>query len=544
MPIPRGDCRAWPLPREPAGPPAPPASPLAHPRSLLSRRSRRIAVWLAAPILLLSGLFGLGVLWPLPEAAPVVSRRPIALVGATLVDLERGIPVPGRTVLVADGRIAAVGPDGALNLPSSALRIDARGRFLVPALWDMHAHLYAVSPLLDLPLYIAYGVTHVRDMQGCPSSRDPFIACATEKRRWSREAEAGRRVGPRVVSTTSFMADGPGMLERLSSVPRHFGTATPAEARTFVRRQAARGVDAIKVYDRLPRAAYFPLVEEARRLGLDVVGHRPYEVSAVEAAAAGQKSFEHARLFLHESFAGSESLRVAAAAGAWREDRRRMVDEHDPEMARALFAAMAQHGTWYVPTHLTRWVDAYADHPAVREDTLLRYLHPLLKRQWLEDLDATVAEDPSPEGRTAFRDFHRKGLELTGAAHRAGVKILTGTDFIVAGADVHRELELLVAAGLAPLDALRTATQNPAEYMGMERRYGLAPGNVADLIVLDADPLHDIRNTRRIHAVLFNGNLYDRAALDGLQAVVRERARSWSVGCKILWRFLKRPVSY
>lgn len=125
------------------------------------------------------------------------------------------------------------------------------------------------------------------------------------------------------------------------------------------------------------------------------------------------------------------------------------------------------------------------------------------------------------------------------------MRILAGTDYIVPGADLHRELVQLVAAGLTPAEALRTATINPALYFGLEGEYGgIEEGKVADLLLLDADPLHDVRNTQRIRTVVFNGNVYDRAALDGLEAVVRKRARSWSVACKILWRFVRSPVSY
>jgi len=474
-----------------------------------------------------------------------VTAQPVAFIGVTIVDVERGGLVPNQTVVVDQGRIAAAGPESSIEPPANALTVDAHGRFLMPALWDMHAHIHAIAPLLDLPLYIAYGVTNVRDMQGCPKPGDPFIACSDEKRRLTEEAQEGRVVSPRVIASTSFMANGPGMLDRLSGVPAYFGTATPDEARAFVRHFAAQGVDAIKVYDRIPREAYFALVAEARALGLEVVGHRPLAVSAIEAAAAGQRSIEHARVLLHESFPGSDELRGAAGAGRWREDRRRMVDEHDSTMAQAIFAAFVEHGTWYVPTHLTRWVDAYADDPAVREDSLLRYLHPLMKWQWLEDVNATLARDSSAEARQAYRDFYHKGLALTGAAHRAGVGILAGTDYIVAGADVHRELANLVEAGLSPAEALRSATLNPAAYSGRERDYGsIQPGRVADLILLEADPLSDIRNTRQIAAVMFNGNLYDRNALDGLQTLVRQRAQSWTVACKILWRFIRSPANY
>ena len=258
---------------------------------------------------------------------------------------------------------------------------------------------------------------------------------------------------------------------------------------------AGRGVSEIKVYDRIPRAAYFALVDEAARQGLAVVGHRPHAVSAAE-AAAGQKSIDHARVFLHEAFPGSAALRDSAVAGTWREDRPRMLAEHDSAMAEEIFAAFAAHGTWYVPTHLTRWADAYADAPAVRDDSLLHYLHPLMRWQWMEDVDATVAQDPSPEAREAYRAFYRKGLALTGAAHRAGVQVLVGSDYVVAGADVHRELAHLVEAGLSPAEALRAATLHPARYYALEGDYGsVAVGKVADLLLLEANPLEDIAHT-------------------------------------------------
>ena len=479
-------------------------------------------------------------LWPQDRLEAVRDARPVAIVGVNVVDVRAGTLLPEQTVIVENGRIGAAGSDR--RVPPGMRVIEGRGRYLIPALWDMHTHVFAVSPLLDLPLYIAYGVTNVRDMQGCPKPGDPFIACAEEKRRWTAEAVAGERVGPRVVASTSWMANGPGMVARLNDVPPYFDTATPEQARQFVRHFAGK-VEAIKVYDRIPRDAYLALADEARRLRMDVVGHRPLAVSAAE-AAANQKSIEHARFLVHESFPGAAALRNTPIA-QWREDRQRMLDEHDPRMAAAIFEELKRHGTWYVPTHLTRWSDAYGDDPSVREDPLLRYLHPLMKRQWLEDVDELIARDPSPVARETYRRFHRKALELTGAAHRAGVKVLAGTDYIVAGADLHRELEHLNAAGLSPADVLRTATLSPAEYFGLEAQYGtVEAGKVADLVLLDANPLADVRNTQRIAAVIFQGRVYDRAALDRIAKHVERQAKSWAAGCKIVWRFVKNPAGY
>ncbi|HEX8619383.1 MAG TPA: amidohydrolase family protein [Thermoanaerobaculia bacterium] len=504
---------------------------------------KRTLVALLLLIVLLAAIFAMGVLWPQKRLEAVRTDGAVAIVHATVIDVRTGTVTPAQTVIIERGRIGAVGQDGSVTLPHGARIIDAQNRYLLPAFWDMHTHVFAVSPLLDLPLYIGYGVTNVRDMQGCPKPGDPFVACAEEKRRWTAEALAGKRIAPRIVESTSWMANGPGMAARLGDVPAYFDTATPEQARQFVRHFAGK-VDAIKVYDRIPRDSYFALVDEARRQQLDVVGHRPRAVSAIE-AAANQKSIEHARFILEESFPGSAELRRQAAAGQWKPDRRRMIDQHEPAMAQTIFAAMKQHGTWYVPTHLTRWSDAYADHSSVREDPLLRYLHPLMKRQWLEDIDEVVAEDPSPAARRAYRDFHRKGLELTGAAHRAGVKVLAGTDYIVAGADLHRELLQLSAAGLSNLDVLRAATISPAQYFGLDAQYGtVETGKVADLLLLRTNPLQDIRNTQQIESVIFNGNVYDRAALDRISQYVEGQAGSWTAACKIIWRFIKNPGGY
>ena len=508
-------------------------------RSLMKRVAVVLGVLFGVPV----ALFAIGVLWPQTEATPARRGIPLAITGVTIVDVRSGTLVRDQDVVVEGARITAVGPGGTLPLPEGATVLDGRDRYLMPALWDMHAHVYAVSPLLDLPLYIAFGVTHVRDMQGCPSEGDPFIACYEDKQRWSEEALAGTRVGPRIFEASSFMANGPGMAARLGGVPAYFDVATPKQARDFVRHFVGRA-DTIKVYDDIPREAYFALADEARKAGLPLVGHKPKSIDSVE-AAAHQRSIEHARFLLHDAFAGSDALRAAAGTPAWREDRRAMLDTHDPARAQRIFEAMRVHGTYYVPTHLTRRVDAYADAAEVREDPALAYVHPLMEMQWLEDLDATLARDPGPEARRTYLEFYEKGLELTRQAHRAGVKIMVGTDYIAAGLDVHRELELLVAAGLTPREALEAATLVPAEYAKQSDHHGeVATGRVADLLLLRADPLADIRNTQALEAVIFNGALYDAEALAGLRRQVEQNARSWSAAAKILWRFVKRPANY
>ena len=509
------------------------------PRRILGRTLIGIAGVIASVLLIAMT----GVMWPLSSPVPEVQRGPVGIIGVTVVDVRQGRLIPNQTVVTNGPRITAVGNEHEVVVPENANRLDGRGRFLMPALWDMHAHVYAISPMTDLSLYIAYGVTNVRDLQGCPAKDDPFIACYEDKTRWSLEAEAGVRIAPRIVEASSFMANGPGMVARLKDVPEYFDTATPEQARQFVRHFLGRA-DSIKVYDNIPRDAYFALVDEARRHGLRVVGHKPRGISAVE-AAMHQRSLEHARFLLQESFDGAEELRGKAGTAGWTEDRRAMVDRHDPAKARQILGTMRDHGVFYVPTHLTRWSDANADQAVVRDDPALRYLHPLMKMQWQEDLDELIQRAPTPADRQAYRDFYRKGLALTRQAHAAGVKIMVGTDYIVAGLDVHRELEQLVLAGLTPPQALQTAIITPADYANAALRFGdVAPQKIADLVLLTRNPLVDIRNTQAIEVVLFNGNVYGPAAIDRIKRRVRSNANSWTIGAKMIWRFIQNPANY
>jgi imidazolonepropionase-like amidohydrolase len=504
---------------------------------------RKAVIVISVLLLCLVSLFFLGVFWPQESVDPVKTDSPLALVNVSVIDLYAGEIRSNQTVLIDNKTIKFVGPADAIALPDEAIKVNARHQYVMPALWDMHAHIYKVTPLLDLPLYVAYGVTNVRDMTSCPKQGDPFAACPEDLKRWNQAAANDQLVGPRIQGISSWQLNGPGIHERIKDLPDFFGTSNAQQAREFARYYEGK-VDALKVYDYIPRDAYFAVVDEAKKLGLDVVGHRPHAVSVIEAAQS-QKSIEHARFILHESFPGSRELRESAEKGEWKEDRRRMLDEHDPHMVSAIFKAMKDAGTWYVPTHLTRRVDAYGEEPIILDDPIIKYLHPLMKWQWLEDVNKVIDEDPSPEARQTYRDFYHKGLELTGNAHRAGVKVLVGTDYIVAGVTVHHEMEQLTLAGLTPLEALRAATILPAEYFGLQDEYGnVAQGMRADLILLRKNPLEDIRNSLSIESVIFNGNLYDRMRLDNIERLIESRANSWCIACKIVWEFIKNPFGY
>jgi hypothetical protein len=214
--------------------------------------------------------------WP-EKAAPLPdARRNYVIEGVRVVDVIAGTVAPPTDVIVRDGVIASIGA----RSPSSGLvRIEGRGRFLVPGFWDMHMHSFQLSPQMHLPLFVANGVTNVRDMMDCPEAEDSLIACVADKRRWMVESERERMAAPRYVEVASYYLEDPAL--------------TPDEVSERARRYQGRGIDALKVYNRLPRDAYFRAAREARARGLGLVGHLPKAVSLIEAMAAGQSAFEH-----------------------------------------------------------------------------------------------------------------------------------------------------------------------------------------------------------------------------------------------------------
>jgi imidazolonepropionase-like amidohydrolase len=394
--------------------------------------------------------------------AAIAQEQPLAFVGVTVIDTQAGRARPSMTVVVAQGRIASVSPSQELRPPRGARIIDGRGKFLIPGLWDMHAHLHATLEMdeRDLsgrsffaPRLVAHGVTGVRSMF------DSWPAI----RRLRAEIAAGIVVGPRIVASGP-MLDGP-----QPYWPGAIACGTAAQARQAVERLARDGVDFVKIYSWLPRDAFFAIAAEARRAGLPVAGHVPNSVTAAEASAAGQKSIEH--LF-----------GVSA----------------DP----ALLAALIKNGTAVTPTLVV--------HRSAASGAELAAIPPSLRQFWL-----SPARDRSADAAAA----RRREMRIVADMHKAGVLILAGSDtpnpYVMPGASLHRELELLVDAGLTPMQALQAATIRAADFLGMADRLGsIAQGNLADLVLLERDPLARIGNTRSIETVVLNGRLIERPELD------------------------------
>lgn len=491
-------------------------------------RRRRWPRVLAALLLSPPLLFTAALLWPLsapPLPEPGNSR---VIINVRVVDIARGRASEPTTVTVRNGHITAIG-EGAHDATLPVL--DGGGRWLLPGFWDMHTHALQLSPQLQFPLMLANGITGTRDMMDCPQATDPLIACVDDKRRWTAHAIAGQQAAPRFVQIASFYFEDPAL--------------APEYAVERARAYSTRGVDALKVYNRLRADTYQRLAVEARQLRRPLVGHLPRAVPLEDALKAGQRSFEHAHLFVRHCFDNAAAWRGGTLDG---EDptalAERMVSGYQPALCDEAFGLMQASGAAFVPTHVTREEDARARDPSFIDDPRLAYLDPLSRWAWHDDLKATVSRYPGLRGEDALKAYFTHGLALTGAAQRAGVTVLVGTDTGLGGLRYHDELQWLRQAGLSQADVLRAATLQAAHHLELQASHGSVDvGKAADLVLLDANPLQDISHTRRIHAVLLAGHLYDRPRLDALRAYARSQARSPAVMARLLWGFLTSPVS-
>jgi hypothetical protein len=456
---------------------------------------------------------------------PVSVDADVAITHVTVVNVERGTLVRDQDVMLKGDRIVAVTGAGASRPPTGIRVINGAGLYVIPGLWDMHAHLNLQANVAaqQLPLFVAHGVTGIRVMSTPmqPGSLAPFRAL-------QEQIAGGAVIGPRLLALASFTVNGAAGIP--AQAPAFFKATTREEGQQLARYLKQAGYDFVKVYNNLSREGYFGLAEEARKLDMPLGGHEPAAVTAIELSNAGQRSIEHSRIFLFNCFPGADSMRKGVLQGSGTVQRRRTVDEYDPKLCADVFRTFVRNDTYITPTHVTRRMDAFAGDSAYLNDARMKYIPLRQQVAWRADARGMVAQDSTPAGRRSFMDFYVKGLTLTNAAYRAGVPVMLGTDagdsFVFPGASVHDELGELVKAGLTPAEALRAATLSGATFLGQTADYGtVQTGRFADLVLLEADPLTDVANSRRIRAVVRGGRVFERAALDSMLSSVEVAVR-------------------
>ena len=399
-----------------------------------------------------------------PSIVPAQPRAQPALAFVHVNVIPMNVPgiLRGQTVLVRDGRIVAIGPDRAISLPRDATRIDGRGRYLLPGLVDAHVHLFDESSIPDFAMYLASGVTTIRNMQGAPLHL-----------RLRDELARGLRLGPTLYTTSAF-AEGDAV-------------RSPAEALAFVQKARADGYDAIKLHSPLPPALFHAVAEEARRTGMPLVGHAPgKEVSLAEAVASGQRTIEHAESLLQEGT-----------------DQQQPNDADIEPIVRALAArSVCVTPTLVVFQNVIRMTEQYPALVGLLARPELRYVDPALRANWQPDSNEYVTrwrghETEIPGALAKFQRQFAWMQRLTKALADAGVSVIAGTDasgaMVLPGFSLQEEIELLHAAGLSRAQALSAATRDAAACMGGEREFGtIRVGMRADLLLLASNPLEHL----------------------------------------------------
>lgn len=412
-----------------------------------------------------------------------------------------------QTVTVSRGRIVAVAPGGSSSGPGA---VDGRGKYLIPALWDMHVHMWESEPMQNL--YVAAGVLGIRDM-GSDLAR-------IQKLR--KDIAAGRVLGPHIYSSGPVL-DGRKSPDMKAPV---LECATPEAARQAVDQVEKQSADFIKLLSNLSADSYRAAAQRARVIRMPFVGHVPDTVSIQEAIEARQRSIEHMFGIPMSCTPLEPTLRRQRAEALAKNDRaalaairKRVYETFSPSLANQLFHDMARYDVWQTPT-LVLWqrmeLQRLDELTAAPE---LKYVPESIRKSWPDP--RKDAEGVTPERmaeRKAEYDFYARIAKLawgSGAGFLAGTD--TGDPYVVPGFALHDELEAMVAAGIPAEAALASATAAPAKYFGIEATHGsVTKGKVADLVLLDGDPLADIRNTRKISAVISNGRLLNRKCLDSL----------------------------
>ena len=447
--------------------------------------------------------------------APTPPPLPLAITNVTVVDTIGGPNRPRSIVVIQGERIVQVTNARDAKIPKAARVFDGSGKFVIPGLWDMHVHTFFGTWVpggreVTLPLFLANGVTGVRDMG---SDLDPILSARGD-------AAAGRQFAPRMI-VSGPMLDGP-----KSQFPSSIALAKPDDGRAAVAMLTGRGVDFIKIQSYVPHDTYLAVADECRKRGVVFAGHVPDDVRPAEACDQGQKSWEH----LIGVFEGSSTAEEQFLEG--KKGPARFLETFAPGKEAALFRRLAEKKTWQCPTLFWERGQWMVDVVDETKDPDVRYAPASWREKSWPEFRKGILKDLATDPLPIREKFVQHELEIVRRMQKAGIRFLAGTDTpagvgVVPGFSLHRELERFVAAGFTPLQALQTATQNAADYLGRGSDFGsVEAGRMADLVLLDADPTADIRNTRRIHAVVSHGQLLSRHDLDRVLSEVETYGRT------------------
>ncbi|GAB4241104.1 MAG: amidohydrolase family protein [Ekhidna sp.] len=453
----------------------------------------------------------------------------MAILNVSVVDVEEGAIQPGMDIVIKGDKIAEVVETGSKAIEAS-VQVDGTGQYLIPGLWDMHAHpddpeMWRMKPNeegrdLLMPLFVLHGVTGIRDMAG---SLDVVNS-------WREKMANGTLLGPTIFAAGPLI-DGPNPMWDGS-----IGIPSTAKVKSKVDSLIEAGVDFLKVYSLLPDSIYFALSEYASSKNVPFCGHVPQTVTNLEASRSGICSLEHLLDIPLECSSEEANIRNGTVDYGGIEDRlaryvfrtKLMVETYDPQKAQRLYSEFVKNKTWHTPTISMWYKNAYFESEEEKDRAYFKYLPGYMRRYWTpqENDHLRYRQKTFLEAKQLLVDHY---MRIIKEMHDAGVQLLAGTDtganpLCWPGLGVHLEIAMFEEAGLSPAEALKTATINPAIYLGIEDEYGsISPGKFADMVLLEANPLETVSNTKEIAGVIKNGGYYSKRRIAEFMEAIAER---------------------
>lgn len=432
---------------------------------------------------------------------PQTNESTLVIRGGTLVDVKSGSEIPNSVIVLQGDRIAEVIKEGKSDVPPGAKIIDAKGRWIIPGLIDSHAHAESAEET-PFGLYLANGVTTIRN----PGGNTTVLRLTRDK------LLRGELAGPRLFFSGQILDGMPPVQTWFLLVD------TPERARSAVNFLADQGVDFVKTYNNVKEPELKVIIQTAKERGLPVSGHVPRTLTMTRAIELGMTRLEHIRITGKEMLSTEEAAAIDPLPVGKREPMLWQRFNLESEKMRSLVQLLAKSRVFLDPTLVVDEYFGASTKEAIEKDPNNQYWPKSDVDEALKYWNTGLFETP-PELVPAAHEAFDKEQKFVGMCGKAGVRIIAGTDgpgvgVLVPGFALHREMELLAASGLSPLQALRAATSTAAEALGKEDQLGtVEPGRFADLVIVDADPLASVQNLRQIHLVVQGGKTYEPKTL-------------------------------